>query len=108
MLAFQRHGVKMTEFGLATIFGSVVFCITFVPAVAYYLNYGCRRARPEPTEKEKEQNASLLRAFARDMSFMIACLVLYYLFMSIETLALGQCICLIGVFVVYVAFIGYQ
>ena len=79
----------MTEFGLATIFGSVVFCVTFVPAVAYYLNYGCRRARPALTEKEKEQNASLMRAFARDMSFMIACLCLYYIFMSIQTLALS-------------------
>ena len=97
----------MTEFGLATIFGSVVFVITFVPAVAYYLNYGCRKARPAPTEKEKEQNASLLRAFARDMSFMIDCLVLYYFFMLIETLTVGQCICLIAVFVVYVAFLGY-
>ena len=108
MLAFQRHGVKMTEFGLATIFGSVVFCITFVPAVAYYLNYGCRRARPEPTEKEKEQNASLLRAFTRDMSFIVVCLCLFYLFMSIQTLALSQCICLLAVFVLYVAFLSYQ
>ena len=41
------------------------------------------------------------------MSFMIACLVLYYFFMHIETLAVGQCICLIAVFVVYVAFLGY-
>ena len=98
----------MTEFGLATIFGSVVFVITFVPAVAYYLNYGCRRARPALTEKEKEQSASLLKAFIRDMSFIVVCLCLYYLFMSIETLSLGQCICMIAVFVLYVAFLSYQ
>ena len=98
----------MIEFGLAVIFGSVVFVITFVPAVAYYLNYGCRKARPALTEKEKEQNASLLRAFTRDMPFIVVCLCLYYFFMSIQTLTLGHCICQLAVFVIYVAFLSYQ
>ena len=42
MLSFQRHGIKMTEFGLATVFGSVCFCVTFVPAFAYLVNFGVR------------------------------------------------------------------
>jgi len=42
LLSFQRHGIKMTEFGLATVFGSVCFCTTFVPAFAYLINYGIR------------------------------------------------------------------
>ena len=66
LLSFQRHGIKMTEFGLATVFGSVCFCTTFVPAVAYLLNYGVRRARPAPTQKELDSNESLKRAFMRD------------------------------------------
>ena len=52
LLSFQRHGIKMTEFGLANVFGSVAFCTTFVPAFAYLLNYGCRKARPALSEKE--------------------------------------------------------
>ena len=40
LLSFQRHGIKMTEFGLATVFGSVCFCVTFVPAFAYLVNFG--------------------------------------------------------------------
>ena len=49
IISFQRHGIKMVEFGLAVIFGGVVFCTTFVPAAAYFLNYGIRNPRPEPT-----------------------------------------------------------
>ena len=44
----------MTEFGLATVFGSVCFCVTFVPAFAYFANYGIRNARPEPSKDELE------------------------------------------------------
>ena len=49
IISFQRHGIKMVEFGLALIFGGVVFCTTFVPAAAYFLNYGIWNSRPEPT-----------------------------------------------------------
>ena len=52
LLSFQRHGIKMTEFGLATVFGSVCFCVTFVPAAAYLINYGCCKARPPPSKEE--------------------------------------------------------
>lgn len=51
LLSFQRHGIKMTEFGLATIFGSACFCTTFVPGMAHLMNYGCRKARAEPTKE---------------------------------------------------------
>lgn len=33
----MRHGVKMTEFGLACNLGSACFCITMVPAIAILL-----------------------------------------------------------------------
>ena len=52
LLSFQRHGIKMTEFGLATVFGSVCFCTTAVPAFAYFINYGIRKARPALTQEE--------------------------------------------------------
>ena len=56
LLSFQRHGIKMTEFGLASVIGSVVFVVTFVPAFAYFVNYGILKARPELTEQELESN----------------------------------------------------
>lgn len=34
ILSFLRHGVKMTEFGIATNIGASLFTITIVPAVA--------------------------------------------------------------------------
>ena len=60
LLSFQRHGIKMTEFGLANVFGSVAFCSTFVPAFAYLINYGVMKAKPALTESEVKQNESLM------------------------------------------------
>jgi len=34
MISFMRHGVKMTEFGIATNLGCALFTITVVPALA--------------------------------------------------------------------------
>ena len=42
----------MTEFGLATVFGSIPFVIAFVPAASYFAVYGIRNPRPELTPKE--------------------------------------------------------
>ena len=56
LISFQRHGIKMTEFGLATVFGSVCFCTTFVPAFAHLVNFGIRKPRPELTKEEVESN----------------------------------------------------
>jgi Ca2+/Na+ antiporter len=40
ILSFLRHGVKMTEFGVACNLGSACFTITVVPAVAFLLTQG--------------------------------------------------------------------
>lgn len=42
LLSFQRHGVKMTEFGLALIIGGLAFSISFIPVLAYVMNYGIK------------------------------------------------------------------
>ncbi len=47
MISFQRHGTKMTEFGLACNLGGAAFSFTMIPAVAYLLNFGCRKKRPD-------------------------------------------------------------
>lgn len=39
ILSFLRHGVKMTEFGIACNLGSTCFSITIVPAIALLLTY---------------------------------------------------------------------
>ena len=52
MLSFQRHGTKMCEFGLATVFGSVCFATSLIPSVSYFINYGIRNPRPPETPNE--------------------------------------------------------
>ena len=47
-------------------------------------------------------------AFVRDMSFQILGMGLYYHFMEIQSLTLGQCICLMAIFVIYIAVICIQ
>lgn len=37
ILSFLRHGVKMTEFGVACNLGSACFSVTIVPAIAFLL-----------------------------------------------------------------------
>ena len=54
LLSFQRHGIKMTEFGLANVFGSVAFCTTFVPAFAYLINFGLLKPKAPLSESEKK------------------------------------------------------
>jgi len=38
LLSFMRHGVKMTEFGIATNLGCAAFTITVVPAISILAN----------------------------------------------------------------------
>ena len=46
MLSFQRHGVKMTEFGLALVIGGLAFSASMVPVIGYLLNFGFKTKRP--------------------------------------------------------------
>lgn len=82
ILSFQKHGIKMTEFGVATILGSVCFATCFIPAIAHLTNYGLKHAKPLPTEIEFQQNKLLLGIFLRDMSFTISGLLLLYYFLE--------------------------
>lgn len=50
LLSFQRHGVKMTEFGLALIFGGLAFSASFIPVIAYLINFGIKEPRPEKSK----------------------------------------------------------
>ena len=52
IISFQKHGTKMTEFGLATVFGSIPFVMAFVPGVSYFAIFGVRNQRPALTQRE--------------------------------------------------------
>ena len=98
----------MTEFGLATVFGSVCFCSTFVPAFAHLVNFGVLKPRPALTKDELAQNRSLMKSYMRDMLFTIGGICLFYHFLAIESLSLTQCLLLLMLFLVYVGVIFYQ
>ena len=55
MISFQRHGTKMIEFGLACNLGGAAFSYTMIPAVAYFLNFGYRKKRPDQPSNLKFQ-----------------------------------------------------
>lgn len=82
ILSFQRHGIKMTEFGVATILGSVCFATCLIPAVAHLVNYGLRQPKPESTEEQLKHNEKLQRVFVREMTFIIAGLLSFYYFLA--------------------------
>ena len=73
----------MTEFGVATILGSVCFATCLIPAVAHLANYGLREPKPEITEEQVKQNEKLQRVFVREMFFIIIGLVAFYYFLAV-------------------------
>ena len=46
LLSFQRHGVKMTEFGMALIIGGLAFSASLIPVLGYLMNFGYSQPRP--------------------------------------------------------------
>ena len=81
MLSFQRHGTKMTEFGLACNFGGAAFSYTMIPAVAYLLNFGIINKRPEQPSnlKFRLENQRFQNGLIRDMLFFLfSCLVYFF------------------------------
>lgn len=101
ILAFQRHGIKMTEFGVATILGSVCFATCFIPAVAHLATYGLSKPKPEPTPEEKETYQKLFSVFMRDMTFIILGLVMFYHFLSVGAITVFNVALILALFCVY-------
>jgi Ca2+/Na+ antiporter len=44
IISFQDHGVKKVEFGMAVVLGGIAFSLSFVPAFAYWINFGFCKA----------------------------------------------------------------
>ena len=64
MLSFMKHGVKMTEFGLASNIGTGVFVITVVPAVAILITL--KKDDPLPNLNQLQYNTINLRELKSD------------------------------------------
>ena len=90
-ISFQRHGTKMTEFGLACVFGSVCFATLMIPAVSYLLNFGIKNPRPAETARETKQREDLLPQFLRDMVTIIIGLSMYYHVLEHHTITFSNC-----------------
>jgi Ca2+/Na+ antiporter len=91
----------MTEFGVATILGSVCFATCFIPAVAHLANYGLREPKPQSSELEIAQNNKLLSVFMRDMAFIIAGLISLYYFLAVGSITQLNLVLFLLMFVAY-------
>jgi hypothetical protein len=45
--SFNKESVQMAEFGFSLVVGGLAFATSMIPAVAYLLNYGCCKKRPQ-------------------------------------------------------------
>ena len=90
ILSFQRHGVKMTEFGLALVIGGLAYSVSMIPVFAYVLNFGV--VNPRPRSSEPSENVSRFqKAFNRDICLSFLSLAFYQVQLkegSIDLLAL--------------------
>lgn len=102
ILSFSKHGTKMTEFGLATVFGSVCFATTFIPAAAYLMNYGIRNPRPTETPIEKQQRDNLLPQYLRDMTFIIVGLSMFWYCLKDNTIKFSHCLSFFFLSIIYI------
>ena len=98
----------MTEFGVGTIFGSIVFCVTFVPAFAYFTVYGFKEARPELTPDEVRSHEKLRVIFIREMSFIAVGLAVFYVILENFSVTLFECCMFLVLFLVYIIFVFLQ
>jgi Ca2+/Na+ antiporter len=94
MLAFHSHGVKETEFGLAVVFGGMCWACTMIPSIAYILNFGCRKTRPEQSTKTLAvaETRRFKFSFIRDMTVALVSMVAYYIALSEGTIMVGWAI----------------
>lgn len=84
MLSFMKHGVKMTEFGVASNIGCAVLTITVVPALAILATASSagsiamkRKQSGTSSKKELLKQRVMMLTIYRDMGFFILALVLY-------------------------------
>ena len=104
LISFQKPGTKNTEFGLACVFGGAAFSFTIIPALAYFLNFGIMKKRPEQPNilKFQLENLRFRNGFIRDMSFCLLSCLVYFFVMASGSMSLLGAILQLSIFVVYV------
>ena len=111
MLSFSRHGVKMTEFGIASNIGCALFTITIVPAVAILATSFGRGKESSTTARlgavDKDCNQVLMMTIFRDLGFFLLALVLYDLILYKGLITFTEAVFLAGLTLLYIASIAY-
>jgi len=109
-LSFQRHGVKMTEFGMAMNIGGLAFSVSLIPVLAYAMNYGFNKPRPEaPTTEVYEFSRSRFKwCFLRDIALMQCSLIGYFLSLDTGTMTVQAVALQLTIFASYCALVYTQ
>lgn len=127
ILSFLRHGVKMTEFGVACNIGTSIFVITVVPAVAILISLKkteednnmiknleisikddeeqtlIKKKIKVIKAKPKEKNdVYMMSTIMRDLGFFIVSLILYDFFLAKGIIYLYEAVLLFLVVFVYI------
>ena len=108
ILSFMRHGVKMTEFGVACNLGSACFTITIVPAVAFLLTQPSSNSKGSyetPIKVRAEKSELSLAMFIRDLSFFLGSLIMYNIFLRRGVIHLSEALFLSALMFLYIYFI---
>jgi Ca2+/Na+ antiporter len=97
----------MTEFGIATVFGSIPFAIAFVPAFAFLANYGLTGKVPSVSLEQQSEDSKYLKLVMRDMCFICASLLLFYVYLEKSTITLNEVLSFLIIFVVYIVLVYF-
>jgi Ca2+/Na+ antiporter len=113
ILSFMKHGVKMTEFGVASNIGCAVLTITVVPALAILATLPKRgdEVRAAPVQGSKKQQAReaqykqrvLMLSVYRDLGFFLMALVIYDLVLLKGTVYFYEAVLLLALLGLYAA-----
>lgn len=115
IISFMKHGVKMTEFGVASNIGTAVFVITVVPAAAILITmkktkeYEEKQKHflPEEAAKAAVLQEQLMFSVYRDMGFLIIAFVLYDILLYKKVIYLYEAVVLFGFIFLYI-FVIFQ
>ena len=103
LLSFQRHGVKMTEFGLALVIGGLAYSTTMIPVFAYLMNFGLLNKRPHETQSPENDFITMRfkHCFIRDVTLSMCSLCLFFISLESGSIRIIDLILQLTLFVVY-------
>lgn len=100
----------MTEFGMAMNIGGLAFSVSLIPVLAYAMNYGFNKPRPEaPTTEMYEFSRSRFKwCFIRDIALMQCSLIGYFLSLDTGTMTVQAVALQLTIFASYCALVYTQ